>query len=415
MATAKVELTRLKLDNLMPAAPGERYEVADTHVSGLRVRIGDAVVEAGKYRGKAAQISFVLLARFPSKPNACPTRRTLGRYSREFPQLTLEGARQKALQWKAMVRAGIDPAIDAARQRSEAEDARQAAEEAARRRHTVRQALDRYEAQHLVNLRRGKSTRRALDGVSGLLFPLADRDLKSVSRHDVAEQVRRRAKLAPISANRQLSYANAFFNWCADEELLDANPAGRIKKPSKERSRDRYHSLEEIVEIWRAAGTLSYPFGQLYRLLITLPMRREELAGLRVAELDLGSDGQADAVWTLPAERTKRANALRVPLGPLAKSILIEALRHPDRPLDSEFVFSTTGTSHVSGFAKAKRRLDASIAEARTQIAAAALSTEGEGSGISPCLTGWFTICVLPLTRTPVTSSESMLQSPIEF
>ncbi|RYD90737.1 MAG: DUF4102 domain-containing protein [Sphingobacteriales bacterium] len=103
MATEKVELTKLKLDNLRPAPPGERYEIADTHVSGLRVRVGDTAVETGKYRGKAAQISFVLLARFPSKPNPNPTRRTLGSYAREYAQLTLEGARQKAVQWKAMI------------------------------------------------------------------------------------------------------------------------------------------------------------------------------------------------------------------------------------------------------------------------------------------------------------------------
>ncbi|WP_166037888.1 integrase family protein [Sphingosinicella sp. YJ22] len=374
MATAKVELTKLKLDNLLPAAPRERYEVADTHVSGLRVRVGDAVVESGKYRGKAAQISFVLLARFPSKPNASPTRRTLGRYSREFPQLTLEAARRKAVEWKAMVAAGKDPAVEAARERAAADEALRAAEVAARSRCTVRQALDRYESEHLHKLRRGKSTRRALDGRSGLLLPFADQDLKCITRQDLAEQVRVRAKLSPISANRQLAYANAFFNWCADEELLDGNPAVRIKKPSKERARDRYHSLEELGEIWKATETLGYPFSHLYRLLIALPMRREELAGLLVAELVLGTDEDPEAVWTLPAARTKRANALRVPLAPLGRSIIIEALKHPDRPSDSAYVFTTKGTSPVSGFAKAKRRLDRAITKARSEAAA-----RGEG------------------------------------
>jgi integrase len=67
----------------------------------------------------------------------------------------------------------------------------------------------------------------------------------------------------------------------------------------------------------------------------------------------------------LPASRTKRANALRVPLSPLARSIIVEALSDLARPKNSRFVFTTTGTSPVSGFAKAKRRIDDAIGRAR--------------------------------------------------
>jgi integrase len=370
VATEKVELTKLKLDNLRPAPAGERYEVADTHVSGLRVRVGDATVEAGKYRGKAAQISFVLLARFPSKPNPNPTRRTLGGYSREYPELTLEGARQKAMQWKAMISAGLDPSQEVRREQAEREAAQQAEAVAARQRKTVRDALDAYERERLAQLKRGEATRRALDGREGLLSGLLDADVRSVTRQDVADAIRARAEIAPVSANRQLAYANAFFNWCVDEELIEQNPAGKVRKPTREVSRDRYHSVEELAEIWRAAGTLGYPFGPLYRLLIALPMRREEVAGLLVAELDLGADDQAQAIWTLPAARTKRANALRVPLSPLARSIIVEASNAPARPKGSPFVFTTTGTSPVSGFAKAKRRIDEAIGRARAKEAA---------------------------------------------
>jgi integrase len=198
---------------------------------------------------------------------------------------------------------------------------------------------------------------------------MLDSDVRNVTRQDVADAVRERARVAPISANRQLAYANAFFNWCVDEELVDQNPAARVRKPTREVSRDRYHSLEELGEIWRAAGTLEYPFGPLYRLLITLPMRREEIAGLRVSELELGPDDRAQAIWTLPAARTKRTNALRIPLSGLARSIIIEALNDPVRPKNSDFVFTTTGKSPVSGFAKGKRRMDAAIERARSKQA----------------------------------------------
>ena len=85
-------------------------------------------------------------------------------------------------------------------------------------------------------------------------------------------------------------------------------------------------------------------------------------------ELNLGDDAAPDqGLWLLPADRTKRANALRIPLPPLARSIIIEAIRHEDRPKDSRLVFTTTGDTPVSGFAKAKRRLDTVIAQARAE------------------------------------------------
>jgi integrase len=370
VATEKVELTKLRLDNLRPAAAGKRYEIADTHVSGLRVRVGDAEVETGKFRGKAAQISFVLLARFPSKPNPNPTRRTLGTYTREYPELTLEAARQKAAQWKEMIKRGLDPSIEAKRELGEREAARRAAEEAVRKRRKVGDALNTYVTERLGHLRRGEATRRALDGREGLLCDLLGTDIRSIARQDIADAVRKRAGVAPISANRQLAYANAFFNWCVDEELIEQNPAARVRKPTREVSRDRYHTLEELREIWEAAGTLGYPFGPLYRLLIALPMRRDEVAGMPAYELELGADDTAQGIWTLPAARTKRANALRVPLSPLARSILADALNDPQRSKESPFVFTTTGKSAVSGFAKAKRRIDRAIEVARAKKAA---------------------------------------------
>jgi len=370
MGTEKVELTKLKLDNLRPAPPGKRYEVADTHISGLRVRIGDAAVESGKYRGRAAHISFVLLARFPSKPNPNPTRRTLGTYSREYPELTLEAARKKAAQWKAMIAVGLDPSKEAEREIAQREAARLAQEAAARQCRTVQDALDTYNKERLVQLKRGDATRRALDGPEGLLRGLLDADLRSVTRQDIADAVRARAGIAPVSANRQLAYAHAFFNWCVEEELIEQNPAGKVRKPTREVSRDRYHSMEELGEIWRAAGTLGYPFAPLYRLLIALPMRREEAAGLLVSELSLGEGDEAQAIWTLPAARTKRSNALRVPLSPLARSVILAALNDPLRPKNAPFVFTTTGSSPVSGFAKAKKRIDDAIARARAEQAA---------------------------------------------
>lgn len=376
MATRKIELTRLGLDNLQPAKTGCTYEIADTLVPGLRVRVSDAIVQAGRSKAKAALITFVLVARFP--PSTNPTRRALGRYDRDGGPMTLQAAPEKAREWKAKIAGGIDPVAElrehqeiAEAARLEAERQRQAEEDAVRNRKSVTDLLDFYEEEVLAHHKRGAATRRALDGVEGLLKDFKDRDPGSLTRSELVQALKKRARVSPTSANRQLAYASAFFNWCVDEEHLGANPVAKVKKPSKENTRDRHHSLGELREIWAAAGVLDYPFKQLYQLCVALPMRREENAGMLLDELDLASDATpGNGIWTLPAERTKRANALRIPLTPLARSIIREAIAHTDRPKDSRFVFSTTGKTSISGFSKAKKRLDAEIHAARVKQAA---------------------------------------------
>src|SRR5262249_17317591 len=60
-------------------------------------------------------------------------------------------------------------------------------------------------------------------------------------------------------------------------------------------------------------------------------------------------------LWTLPPERVKNKNRHEIPLSAPARALLAEL------PRISEFVFTTTGAAPVSGFARAKRRLDQAI------------------------------------------------------
>ncbi len=341
-------LTKTAIDaEITKIGKGQRVVLNDDREAGLFIRI----------RERGAKWGVQVRTRGGQK-----TRVTLG----TWPALGIADAREAARDAKREASTGINP--NEARR-----EADRAAEIARRSRRGLADVLDDYEVAKPNNLRRGAATRRALDGKKGLLRDLLKREPRSITRADIADAVRRHAKTSPIAANRALAYANAFFNWCVGEELIETNPAGTVKKPSKENTRDRVHTLPELAEIWEAAGTLGYPFGPLYRLLMVLPMRREEIAAMPVAELELGRDEDpASGVWTLPAARTKRANALRVPLSPLARSIIMEAIADPDRPKDSAFVFTTTGETSVSGFTKGKRRLDKAIADERVKVAKAA-------------------------------------------
>jgi hypothetical protein len=89
---ARKRLTDRTLKALPKADPGSRYDLMDTDVPGLGVRVNDKGLK-----------TFVLLTRYPGSPN--PTRRALG----EYGAMSLEAARQKARHWQELIRRGVDP------------------------------------------------------------------------------------------------------------------------------------------------------------------------------------------------------------------------------------------------------------------------------------------------------------------
>jgi integrase len=342
-----VSLNRQAIEGLVARArtvKGKQIELVDEREAGLRIRAGER------------SATWLLCTRLR---NGKRSRIKLG----AWPAMGISEARHAAQAKRLEVVGGADP--------NEAK--RQVARDAvlaAKTQRKLRDVLDDYEKRKLSQLRTSAQTRRSLDGKRGLLRAFVNRDIGSITRGEIVDAVRDHAATAPISANRTLACAKAFFNWCVDQDILESSPASTIKKPAKERTRDRHHTLEELMESWDAMGDLGYPFGPLYRLLIVVPMRREEIAALLVSELQMAPLGNPDdAVWNLPAGRTKRANALRVPLSPLARKLIEEALAAPERPKTSPFVFSMTGDTPVSGYAKAKRRLDRIIHEMRIETA----------------------------------------------
>ena len=308
----------------------KQVELCDTQEPGLRLRAGKR------------SANWVLNCRLH---NGKRTRIKLG----SWPAMDIAEARVAAQKRKHEVHEGLDP--NHARKKAAA-----IARQAARAGRCLSEVLNDYEEAHLSNLRRGAATRRALDGRSGILRKHRATNIGDITEEDVFEAVTAHWKLAPIAANRNLAYAKAFFGWCKDRRIINKNPAAHVRKPAKEKSRDRVHTVQELKWIWSAAGVLGYPFAQLFRLLIVVPMRRDELAAIRLNEFTV-EDG-IRTVWTLPAGRTKSGNALRVPWPALADQIVSEAVDHPGRSESSPFLFSTTGDTAVSGFSKAKRRLD---------------------------------------------------------
>ena len=160
---------------------------------------------------------------------------------------------------------------------------------------------------------------------------------------------------AGVQANRVLMRLKKFFNWCVDEEYLPASPVARMKPQTREVERSRVLSDDELRWFWQGCERLGFPFGPLFQLLLLTLQRRDEVGGMTWRELDLDV-----AMWTLPPHRVKNAQVHDVPLAAEARAVVVSV---PELGLH---VFpSTRGERPVSGFSKAKARLDRYMVEAR--------------------------------------------------
>ena len=143
------------------------------------------------------------------------------------------------------------------------------------------------------------------------------------------------------------SLLRKFFNWATDRQDIDVSPLAGMKAPKAVPSRRRVLSDEEIVALWRATENSGWPWGPFVRMLILTMQRRQEVAEMDWSEIDLNARR-----WTLPADRAKNDQEHVIPLTSLALAEL--QLLGPKR---KGLVFTTTGTTPVSGFFKGRAAL----------------------------------------------------------
>lgn len=168
-----------------------------------------------------------------------------------------------------------------------------------------------------------------------------------ITRQDVDALLQSVASRAPISANRLGAALRKLFKWAVGNGRLEASPMAGMSLPSPERSRDRVLSDDELARLISAAESLGYPFGPFFMLLLLTAQRRDEVAGMRWSEIE-------ENQWIIPAARSKNGRAHIVHLNEPALDILTRIPRQGD----SNLIFTTTGTTPISGLSKAKDRLD---------------------------------------------------------
>lgn len=181
-----------------------------------------------------------------------------------------------------------------------------------------------------------------------------DRKIADIKRADVRDLIE--GIEGDILPNRVLTVIRTVFRYALSRDWIEASPAEGIAKPKDETERDRFLDMAETKRVWEAAGQCAYPFGRFVQILLLTGQRRTEVASMRWQDVDLEAK-----TWLMRAADTKGERAHLVPLSVPA----VMTLRN--LPRLGDYVFTSDGETHISGFAKGKKRLDAFIAGDHTE------------------------------------------------
>ncbi|WP_050524896.1 tyrosine-type recombinase/integrase [Pseudorhodobacter wandonensis] len=306
-------LTTKVVENLKPDC--KRREIPDPALSGLYLVVQPSGVK-----------SWALRYRFAHKPKKL----TLGRW----PVTSVADARREATEALQLIERRVDPA--------EVRRAQRDAQSAGAPDDTVAGVVELYNKRHLVRLKRGHDTKSSLDRY--VVSRWAKREIKTITRRDIRElmdDIMDEGKL--ITANRIRTRLSGLFNWCIERDMLDHNPVIGVKRLS-EVSRTRVLSDVEVRWFWKACAELGQPWGTLGQALLLTGQRLREVAHISATEI-------SGDLWHLPAQRSKNGLAHTVPLCAKALAILTGEERVPST---AELLFTTNGTTPVSGFSKGR-------------------------------------------------------------
>ncbi len=285
-----------------------RYDVFDGMVRGFGLRVSTA----------GSKSWFVM-----RRVNGRNTRYTFGRY----PEIGLSDARKQALDLLAGMSKGDTPK----EAQSDIFDV----------------VLEEW---FLRDQAKNKSVGQVRGALEYHVLPvLQGRPITAIQKKDILRIVDRIADSgARTQANRVLAFMRRFFNWCIERDLLVANPTAGIKLAAG-KSRDRVLNLDEIRLLLSVLKEVGYPFGPMTKILLLTGQRLKEVAEASWSEIDIER-----REWIIPSARTKNGRQHIVHLS----APVLEALKSLPRIEGQDWLFSTNQVRPVSGFSKAKSRID---------------------------------------------------------
>lgn len=204
-------------------------------------------------------------------------------------------------------------------------------------------------------LKRDQADNRSHDEVKRILdrevLPTwGQRRIGEIGRREILKLIDTIADRGAVTlARRCHAHLHRLFRWSVGRGIIDASPMVDLPKPGTEVRRKRVLSDHELVLAWSAAQQVGWPMGSAIQLLMLTAARREEIGALQWSEID-----RTRNEIRLQGERTKNGEPHTIPLSTSARS-LIDAVPGVG---GSTFVFTTTGTTSISGWSRAKESVD---------------------------------------------------------
>nr|WP_171116871.1 tyrosine-type recombinase/integrase [Ruegeria sp. HKCCA5463] len=277
---------------------------------------------------------------------------------REDGAIGLGEARALALEIEAEAARGFDRVL-------EAQQARRDQERAAATAQTLQDVLDVYDELHLSTLKRQGERKRQLEDAlrKHLAQPIGD-----LNRASLQKPIDDKAKEGKMfMANRIRAALKHFTRWAWRREYLSEDVGDRLERATEEQIRDRVLSLDEIRAIWKLTYELGDLWGPPVRLLLLTVQRRTSINNLRKSELELAKSRFRKAI---SQEKNDRGHITHLSASAMAEIEKVLARQEQAKaeakkskksgktPAASDFLFTTTGRTPISGWSKMKTRLD---------------------------------------------------------
>lgn len=276
--------------------------MADGTVMGLRL-ISAAIKGRGKW-----QLRFV-------SPEV-ERRRDMG--LGVYPDVAIASARERALDARKLIAAGIDPIAENLRQQTQSAGAV--------RMLTFEEAARTVHVEHKPGWSNGKHVDQWINTLITYTFPvIGARKVNTLKPADFADVLRPIWAVKPETARRVKQRCHTVMKWCWGKEYVQANPVDMVGLLLPKQSAAARHANHLPAMPWRMVPKFVHDVvhsredvtRHLLEFTILTAARSGETRGMTWSEVDLTT-----ATWTLPAERMKAKVVHRVPLSGRAIELL---------------------------------------------------------------------------------------------